>query len=206
VEAQRFLLLAADTDGAALRGELQRYVLRSKVTLREDAWRLRAGIGATPFDPAALAWDAGRWILPEAGPALAPAGADPGLQRRWEDLDLARGIPHLPARLADRYTPQMLGLARLQAFSLSKGCYPGQEIVARTHYLGQLKREWTLLRAGRALQDGEAVLQGGREVGEILQRAPGQPQHGAAVLPRDGGADFTLTDGSVLQVNAPAQE
>lgn len=44
------------------------------------------------------------------------------------------------------YTPQMLGLARLKAYSTKKGCYPGQEIVARTHFLGKNKRSLVLLK------------------------------------------------------------
>lgn len=44
------------------------------------------------------------------------------------------------------YTPQMLGLARLSAYSTKKGCYPGQEIVARTHFLGKNKRSLVLLK------------------------------------------------------------
>ena len=54
------------------------------------------------------------------------------------------------------WTPQMLSLQRLQAFSLAKGCYPGQEIVARTHYLGQAKRELALLE-GEGLSPGATV-------------------------------------------------
>ena len=51
----------------------------------------------------------------------------------------------------------MLGLDRLAAFSVRKGCYPGQEIVARTHFLGQAKRRLARLVADRPFADGEAV-------------------------------------------------
>jgi folate-binding Fe-S cluster repair protein YgfZ len=61
----------------------------------------------------------------------------------------------------------MLSLERLAAFSLRKGCYPGQEIVARTHYLGQAKRGLARL-SGAALEAGQAVEAGGAAVGTVV--------------------------------------
>ena len=66
---------------------------------------------------------------------------DPEFTRRWLLDDIAHGLPHLDRGHVEAFTPQMLGLGRLQAFSVKKGCYPGQEIVARTHFLGQAKRQ-----------------------------------------------------------------
>jgi hypothetical protein len=73
----------------------------------------------------------------------------------------------------------MLSLDRLHAFSLKKGCYPGQEIVARTHYLGKAKRGLAALRgpglaAGASVQDGE-----GQERGTVVCA---QGELGLAVL------------------------
>ena len=60
-------------------------------------------------------------------------------------FDLEHGLPRLPASQAEHWTPQQLSLERLGAFSVKKGCYPGQEIVARTHFLGKAKRGLALL-------------------------------------------------------------
>ncbi len=58
----------------------------------------------------------------------------------WELLDIYDGIPWLSPQTSGEYTPQMLNLDKLGGISFNKGCYTGQEIVARTHYLGQAKR------------------------------------------------------------------
>ena len=81
----------------------------------------------------------------QVGPTAAPS--DPDAHARWRALDMAFGLPRLPADQADSWTPQQLSLDRLRAFSVRKGCYPGQEIVARTHFLGQVRRGLVALRA-----------------------------------------------------------
>jgi folate-binding protein YgfZ len=70
----------------------------------------------------------------------APVGAGP-----WELLDILAGVPDLYPETADTFIPQMLNLDVLGGISFKKGCYTGQEIVARTHYLGKLKRRMYLL-------------------------------------------------------------
>ena len=62
-------------------------------------------------------------------------GADP-----WELLNIQAGIPVITARSIDAYVPQMTNMQLVNGVSFTKGCYPGQEIVARMHYLGKLKR------------------------------------------------------------------
>ncbi|MHB8414134.1 MAG: CAF17-like 4Fe-4S cluster assembly/insertion protein YgfZ [Acidiferrobacteraceae bacterium] len=88
---------------------------------------------------------------------LAPRGDDAvrrlmGLARRvgyraWVWLDIRSGLPDLVPTTSDLFVPQMLNVDALQGISFSKGCYPGQEIVARTHYLGKLKQRMYLARA-----------------------------------------------------------
>ena len=84
---------------------------------------------------------------------------------RWALEDVRAGIPALTAATVDEFVPQMLNLDLLGGISFNKGCYTGQEIVARTHYLGQLKRRMFRL-AGSGYpppQPGEAVLRDGEE-------------------------------------------
>lgn len=61
----------------------------------------------------------------------------------------------------------MLSLNRLNAYSLKKGCYPGQEIVARTHYLGQAKRGLVRI-AGDGMHAGAEVRAGDRLLGTVV--------------------------------------
>ena len=91
----------------------------------------------------------------------------------------------------------MLGLQRLSAFSLKKGCYPGQEIVARTHYLGKSKRDLVTVR-GTALQAGQALHADTQEAGTVIDAAAGG-DWGVAVLPApaDGGMALSNPAGRV---------
>ena len=80
---------------------------------------------------------------------------------------MAVWLPREGPRHSEARTPQMLSLDRLGAYSLRKGCYPGQEIVARTHYLGQAKRE--LLRiSGEGLAEGQALAADGTPAGTLV--------------------------------------
>ena len=67
-----------------------------------------------------------------------------GSTARWRCLDIYSGIPWLTTETSEEYIPQMLNLDKLGGISFTKGCYTGQEIVARTHYLGKAKREMFL--------------------------------------------------------------
>jgi tRNA-modifying protein YgfZ len=62
----------------------------------------------------------------------------------WDWLRLNHGIPMIVAATVDEFVPQMVNLDLINSISFQKGCYPGQEIVARTHYLGRLKRRMYL--------------------------------------------------------------
>lgn len=65
----------------------------------------------------------------------APVGAD-----AWDLLNIRAGIPEINQDTWEMFVPQMVNLQRVEAVSFKKGCFPGQEVVARMHYLGKLKR------------------------------------------------------------------
>lgn len=65
----------------------------------------------------------------------------------WDWLRLSNGIPMITAATQDEFVPQMVNWEALGGVSFQKGCYPGQEIVARTQYLGKLKRRMYLAHA-----------------------------------------------------------
>lgn len=65
----------------------------------------------------------------------------------WHYCDVADAIPNIYLSTSAQFTPQMINLDLLGAISFSKGCYPGQEVIARTHYLGKLKRRAYLFAA-----------------------------------------------------------
>lgn len=63
---------------------------------------------------------------------------------QWKYMDIASGLPWLTLTTSEEFIPQMLNLDKLGGISFNKGCYTGQEVVARTHYLGKVKREMQL--------------------------------------------------------------
>ncbi|SEP67114.1 hypothetical protein SAMN05421693_10329 [Ectothiorhodospira magna] len=70
----------------------------------------------------------------------APVGA-----AQWALMDILAGIPNLYPATAEAFVPQMTNLQQLGGVSFNKGCYPGQEVVARMQYLGKLKRRMYLI-------------------------------------------------------------
>lgn len=77
----------------------------------------------------------------------------------WDLHDIHRGIPQVTASTSEVFIPQMTNLELIDGVSFSKGCYPGQEVVARTHYLGKPNR-----RMYRASITGDNVPESGTNV------------------------------------------
>ncbi|MDA0679355.1 MAG: hypothetical protein O3A13_07180 [Proteobacteria bacterium] len=97
----------------------------------------------------------------------------------WTDLIDARdadpvaliraGVPSIDERNTETYTPHMLNLDKLGAISFNKGCYTGQEVVARTENLGTSKRRLMRYQASAdSLAVGDKLSDGERNVGEVL--------------------------------------
>ncbi len=91
----------------------------------------------------------------------------------WLDLEIYFGLPRLSDDLIEAFVPQALNLVTLNAISFSKGCYTGQEIIARIKYLGKEKKQLALYAATAtctaSLQSGQALLsKTGQKVGTLL--------------------------------------
>jgi len=89
-------------------------------------------------------------VLRRAGLGRGSGESNEGITA-WQRFDLTHGLPRLLPGQTEHWTPQQLSLDRLNAYSVKKGCYPGQEIVARTHFLGQAKRGLVRLVAEHAI-------------------------------------------------------
>lgn len=190
VRAGLVWLVSPDFPAEKLHLHLQSFIFRSKVKLsvhRElQAYatftQLLGGrnIDDKPEDyvlsvePPGLALDMGSnhgfrylWLLPIA--KIAQGMSDNNVDQQWRDIDLRHGFPRLSDDQSEAWTPHMLSLERLNAFSVKKGCYPGQEIVARTHFLGQSKRRLVGIKDDSAeLVAGQALIQEGKTVGQIV--------------------------------------
>jgi hypothetical protein len=170
--AETCLQMSGDIREAVLK-RLRMFVLRSKVSGRdatdESVRLVLAGPqAATALADAGLAMPDGlmktkaseqgltvrigadKFVLsvaPDKAPAVWAAlakYATPVGTAVWDWLRLTNGIPMITARTQEEFVPQMVNWEVLGGVSFQKGCYPGQEIVARTQYLGKLKRRMYL--------------------------------------------------------------
>ncbi len=122
-------------------------------------------------------------------PAEAPPPALPALpQAAWQALEVASAVPRIVAATVERFVPQMVNLELVGGVNFQKGCYPGQEVVARSQYRGTLKRRAMLLRADAPMQPGQDV---------YAADDPTQPAGtvaNAAPLPAPGQAYLALVE------------
>lgn len=81
---------------------------------------------------------------------------------------LRTGIVEIAREQSEKFTPHMLNLDVLHIVSLDKGCYPGQEIVARTHYRGASKRRCQRFHSTAPVAAGDKVRDGERDIGEVV--------------------------------------
>jgi folate-binding protein YgfZ len=173
-ERDYLLQLSADIQPGMLK-KLGMYVLRSKVKLSDanDDFILigiaggdaaaaleAAGVSAPAQDMDVVHFSGGSAIrLDESRYQLAlqaqsairlweslAARAKPVGMPVWRWLEIAAGIPHIRAPTQEEFVPQMANLELIGGVSFTKGCYPGQEVVARTKYLGKVKRRTYRLR------------------------------------------------------------
>ena len=86
----------------------------------------------------------------------------------WLLENLRAGIPEIWQAQSEEFTPHMLNLDLIGAVSFDKGCYPGQEIVARTHYRGATKRRTHRFESAEPAAAGDKVSDGERDIGEVL--------------------------------------
>ena len=140
-DAERIWMLLPDHPADALVAALQRFVFRRKLKLRvvDELIALPCFEPLVPHPQARIELPGRIQRRIELLPVAHAGRYSAEIARRWLEEDIRCGIPRLLAE-GGTHTAHMLSLDRLHAISLSKGCYPGQEIVARTHYLGQSKR------------------------------------------------------------------
>ena len=111
------------------------------------------------------------------------AALTPTDQAFWQLLDIQAGLPTVTPATMERFVPTMLNLEPLGGINYTKGCYPGQEVVARMHYLGKLKRRLYRARLGDdpPLPGSAVTLADGTEAGEVVSAAL-SPEQGSELL------------------------
>jgi tRNA-modifying protein YgfZ len=187
---------------ATVAQRLAKFILRAKVKLADESgeWLITGVINgpavadvwpASPDGAARIgdsiavrvAQQPARWLLvsPTAHrPAL--AGCTPATADDWLRLAIAAGEPEVRAATSEEFVAQMLNLDAVGAIAFDKGCYTGQEVIARAHYRGRVKRRLQRFRTrdSRQLTPGDAgELSDGRAFKVV-----------SAVALADGGREF----------------
>lgn len=187
---------------APVAARLGKFILRSKVKLSDEsgAWVVHGLLGSPPAGADALALPAGVNVVARSGAALLvsigsqpartlvvqPRGSDPVLtdvhgagEAAWHAAAVAAAEPQVFAATSEQFVAQMLNLDVLGAIAFDKGCYTGQEVIARAHYRGRIKRRLQRFITGAAmalrpgatgeLPDGRSV-----QVVDAVQSADGR--------------------------------
>ena len=235
---------------APVASRLAKFILRSRVKIADEssAWRVIGLVApdSGPVQSALILPDAvhsqsrsgetitvrvgatpARWlVISPAGETTLLSGCASAGRDAWRLLDIADGLPRVYAATSEEFVAQMLNLDALGAIAFDKGCYTGQEVIARAHYRGRVKRRMQRflsrdparlavgdsgqLADGRSFKVVEtAVLANGRC--EFLAVAPivsSVANEGAAEPGEAGGTAPHLTplDAEVLPMSYPLPE
>ena len=221
--ADRWWLVTPSDVVAATAKRLAMFVLRAAVTIApvddvrvaalldaDDAWLAAHGLAsATPTNGLVAR---GELACVRLGPNLwqvigsraAVDGFAPELPRAPENAavlaEIRLGLPAVGAPLVEHFVAQMLNLDLLEAVSFDKGCYPGQEVIARVHHLGSIKRRMRRyacdstapLAADTAVANADGV-----EVGEVVRAARADTGVELLAVVDHTAASATLTAGGV---------
>ena len=173
----------------AILKRLKMFVLRAKVVLEDlsetvatlavlgpGAEGALAGIGvsvATAADQA-VGFGGGWTVRLSSGSALLAVAAEqlPALGQlcgaarpvglsAWKLAEVRSGVPVIRAETQEEFVPQMVNFDKLGGVSFHKGCYPGQEVIARTQYLGKVKRHLYRVRSAQEIQPGQSLYPSG---------------------------------------------
>lgn len=231
--AGRVIVVLASDLTESIRRRLAMFVLRAKVVIQDvrDRYTLLgvAGAGgaaaardalgvtvapltAVPFngDASALALPDGRIVVacpavhaPIIHAALARHAATANAET-WRWIAIAAGVPKITAATSDLFVPQAVNWDVLGGINFQKGCYPGQEIIARTQYLGRLKERLFAFRTeaedvAPAARLYSAAYGNEQPCGTVVNAAP-DPTGGSALL---AVAQQTAVDADDLRLGAP---
>jgi tRNA-modifying protein YgfZ len=169
---------------AQVAARLTKFILRAKVKLADESrqWRIdgvllndagsadATDLAALPAALNSVAHSAGtsfvrvaqqpaRWLSVSEGSSAPLTGiAGAAAPETWQRLAIAAGEPQVYAATSEEFVAQMLNLDALGAIAFDKGCYTGQEVIARAHYRGRVKRRMQrfVTRTPRVLRPGDA--------------------------------------------------
>ena len=174
---------------ATVQNFLRPYLMFSKTRLSDetpaafvlgalgDVGQAFSGVAARRLDDARKLF-----VLPKSACVEVDAATDAARRASWDLALIERGEVWLTADTTGEFLPQMIGLDEIGAVSFSKGCYLGQEVVARAEHLGQVKRKLTALDwSGASPSPGTDVEANGRRIGVVVAVAGSADCEGRAL-------------------------
>jgi folate-binding protein YgfZ len=207
--ASGYLMQVPADIASDLANRLRRYVLRSRVSIEHEhgsgmlgmagpqaealledmkaappprlmAVRVRGDISVTRLPGDQFVLTAPSENMSALWEALAERAVPAGGQC-WAWLQIEAGVPWITPATREQFLPQMIALDDIGGVSFDKGCFPGQEIVARTRYLGEVKRKLRLGHTRGDVQSGDPLFSADQQSGTVLNVAP-VPDNGSALL------------------------
>lgn len=202
---ERLLLLLRGGNSVEMAAALQRFVFRARVRLAP------ASSAALARGPALPLFDANRngdVVMLGCGDHSLLCGDVPG-NDDWRQAQLHNGWAWLPETVAGTLPPPALSLYRLPAVALDKGCYPGQEIVARLHYRGGHKRHLHRIALSQVVPNGATLHTEDLGIVQLLQAVPREHDTEALAVMSDAlttrsaqGLAIVTDEGLQLRVEA----
>lgn len=234
---QAYLMHLPADSCAVLAERLRKFVLRAKVEIeRETALRaigvagpdavalLRQSVGEPQHLPLESVQYPGATLLRLPGGAFLAIAPQPDMAGLWDVLarqatpagmdcwnwlQIRAGVPWITAATREQFVPQMVALDTIGGVDFQKGCYPGQEIVARAHYLGEVKRTLRFGHGEGTAAAGDALLSAdGQSRGMVVNAAPA-PDGGTDLLGvvqagmHGGQLRLRSADGPVVKISQP---
>ena len=205
-----YLACSADLLAPTLK-RLAMFVMRAKCKLSDASAEIRLyGLaGAASLSALGLALPASAWTVLDLGagqgvclpggegqprgllawPAAAPPpealASLPALApQAWAWLEVRSGVVRIVAATVEHFVPQMVNFELVGGVNFQKGCYPGQEVVARSQYRGTLKRRALAFDSPADLAPGQEIFHSadpGQPAGEVAMAAP-RPDGGSSAL------------------------
>lgn len=206
---------------------LRMYVLRAHVNIEDEQSLSCIGIKLSGSQPAGVAMlqqttspekavrlvnnviipipvNRNRWLIVGPGEALGETWAElanactPVGSHYWQLFDILDGLPWILTATSESFLPQMLNMDQLQAVSFNKGCFPGQEVIARLQHRGKVKQRLTIaiLESGEDIGPGEKIYRDGetQSIGTVINIAehPGEGLYALSVLDVEHGTTDQL--------------
>jgi len=221
-DQDEFLLACSASLLAPTLKRLSMFVLRAQCKLSDASAEIGLW-GLAGSDAEAMSGDAREWERRDRNGAglhrallAAPVDVEPGLRttgtltpQAWRWLEVQSGVVTIEAATVDRFVPQMVNFELVGGVDFQKGCYPGQEVVARSQYRGTTKRRTFLFESDALAGAGQDVFVAGatgEAAGTVASAAPRPDGSGSSALVEvrlaalgDGELHLGSTDGPVLR-------